>query len=155
MSLPVRIVVSQKFDVPAECVFDAWIDPAWIGCWMAGRDTSDERIVRLGVEPRVGGKFSFVTNRPGVEIDYVGKYLELDRPQLLVFTWGTGDALPGTSRVILEILELDHGCELTLSHVMSASDGASSDQTASFWRRKLEALAQAFNPTKTLTLNPS
>ena len=80
MNQPVKAVVSHRFAVPAERVFEAWLDPVSISRWMFGPGVRDEKIVRLTVEPRVGGKFSFVVNRQNVEIDHVGAYLELDRP---------------------------------------------------------------------------
>jgi uncharacterized protein YndB with AHSA1/START domain len=155
MSQSVKAAVSQQFTVSAECVFDAWLNPTWISHWMAGAGVRDERIVRVGVEPRVGGKFSFVVDRQGVEIDHVGKYLELDRPDLLVFTWGTRDSLPATDRVIVEIVPLERGCELTLTHVMGADWGTLVDKAAGSWRKMLGALARALTETKTLTLNPT
>ena len=150
MNQPVKAVVSHRFAIPAERVFDAWLEPAWLGRWMFGPGVRDEKIVRLAVEPRVGGKFSFVVNRQGVEIDHVGEYLELDRPHLLVFSWGTRDALPNTSRVIVEILACDRGCELTLTHVMGADWAAFVDKAAGSWRTMLDALAHALAET-----NPS
>lgn len=142
MSQPVKAIVTKRFGVPAERVFDAWLDPVMLGRWMFGPDVRDERIVRLGTEPRVGGKFSFVVDRAGVEIDHVGEYLEIERPRLLVFTWATRDSLPETSRVIIELTPLDPGCELTLTHVMAPSWSAFADRATGSWRKMLEALAR-------------
>jgi uncharacterized protein YndB with AHSA1/START domain len=152
---PVHAVISRHFAFPAERVFDAWLDPEWIGRWMFGPDVRDERIVRLGLEPRVGGRFSFVVNRQDVEIEHVGEYLEIDRPHLLVFTWGTRSSLSDTSRVIVEILPSDGGCDLTLTHVMGADRAAFVDQAAGSWRKMLGALAGALAETNPLILNPS
>ena len=145
MNQPVKAVVSHRFAVPAERVFDAWLDPEWIGRWMYGPVVRDERIVRLGLEPRVGGKFSFVVDRQGTEVDHVGEYLEIDRPRLLVFTWATRDSLPATSRVIVEITPGDGGCELTLTHVMGAEWAAFADKAAGSWRKMLGALDRALS----------
>jgi uncharacterized protein YndB with AHSA1/START domain len=144
MNAPVKAVVSHRFTASAERVYDAWLDPHWIGRWMYGPAVRDERIVRLGLEPRVGGKFSFVVDRHGTEVDHVGEYLELDRPHLLVFTWGTRDSLPDTSRVVVEIVpRADGGCDLTLTHVMGAAWSNHTDKVAASWRRMLAALATA------------
>ena len=107
---------------------------------MFGPNVREEQIVRLGTEPRVGGKFSFVVKRGGREIDHVGEYLELDRPHLLVFTWATRESLPATSRVVVEIVPDDHGCELTLTHVMDATWADFREKAAGSWRKMLEAL---------------
>ncbi len=155
MSQPVNAVVSQRFATATEQAFDAWLDPESIGRWMFGPSVRDERIVRLDVEPRVGGKFSFVVDRQGVEVDHVGEYLELDRPGLLVFTWSTRDSLPRTSRVVVEIVPYDGGCDLTLTHVMSADQAAFVDRAAESWRKILGALAGILTERSPLILNPS
>ena len=59
MKEPVKAIVKKRFAAGAERVFDAWLDPDWLGRWMFGPAVREERIVRLGLEPRVGGKFYF------------------------------------------------------------------------------------------------
>jgi uncharacterized protein YndB with AHSA1/START domain len=153
MKPPTQAVVAHRFSCPAERVFDAWLDPEWIGRWMYGPAVRDERVVRLGLEPRVGGKFSFVVDRQGVEVHHVGQYLELDRPGLLVFTWGTRAALPATSRVIVEISPCADGCELTLTHVMAADGAAFAEKAAVAWRTMLGALGEALAAPNLLTVH--
>lgn len=143
MSQHVHAVVMRRFDVSAERVFDAWFDPAWLGRWMFGPSVRNERIVHLDLEPRVGGKFSFVVERNGAEIDHVGEYLEIDRPRLLVFTWATRDSLPEMSRVIVEIAARDRGCDVKLTHVMGANWSAFIDKAAASWTKMLDALERA------------
>jgi uncharacterized protein YndB with AHSA1/START domain len=143
MSQPVHAVVMHRFAVSPGRVFDAWFDPVWLGRWMFGPGVRDERIVRLTLEARVGGKFSFVVNRAGTEIDHVGEYLEIERPRLLVFTWGTRDSLPETSRVIVEITAREKGCDLKLTHVMGANWSAFVDRAAESWSKMLDALERA------------
>lgn len=143
MSQPVHAIVLRRFSASAERVFDAWFDPVWLGRWMFGPGVRDERIVRLTVDARVGGKFSFVVERGGAEIDHVGEYLAIDRPRLLVFTWATRDSLPATSRVIFEITPRDAGCDVKLTHVMGAEWSAFVDRAAQSWTKMLDALERA------------
>ena len=150
MNPPVKTIVSHRFAFPAERVFDAWLDPEWIGRWMYGPGVREERIVRLGLEPRVGGRFSFVVDRQGTEVDHIGEYLEIDRPRLLVFTWATRDSLPDTSRVIVEFSPCAGGCELTLTHVMAAKWAPFADKAAGAWRNMLGALDRALGPQPSL-----
>jgi uncharacterized protein YndB with AHSA1/START domain len=147
MSKPVHAIVVRRFDVAAGRVFDAWFDPVWLGRWMFGPNVRNERIVQLDLEPRVGGKFSFIVNRDGAEIDHVGTYLEIDRPHLLVFTWATRDRLPDTSRVIVEITARSGGCDVKLTHLMGAGWSALVDQAAASWSRMLDVLDQALART--------
>lgn len=90
----------------------------------------------------MGGTFSFVVNRQGVEIDHVGEYLVIARPRRLVFTWATPDSLPDKSRVIVEITPLPVGCELTLTHEMAPGWAAFTGQAAASWVQMLHALAR-------------
>lgn len=143
MSQPVHAIVLRRFDVSPERIFNAWFDPLWVGRWMFGPDVREERLVRLTLDARVGGKFSFVVERDGAEIDHVGEYLALDRPRLLAFTWATRDRLPETSRVIVEITPRDRGCEVKLTHLMGAKWSACVDQAADTWSRMLDALERA------------
>lgn len=143
MSQPLHVVVLHRFAVSPERVFDACLDPAWVGRWMFGPNVRDEQVVRLNLEARVGGRFSFVVNRQGTEVDHVGEYLEIDRPRCLVFTWATRDTLPDMSRVIIEITPRDHGCDVKLTHVMGAQWSAFVDRAANAWSKMLDALERA------------
>lgn len=143
MSEPVHAIVLHRFEAPAERVFDACLDPAWVGRWMFGPEVRDEQIVRLTLEARVGGRFSFVVNRAGVEIEHVGEYLAVDRPQLLVFTWATRGTVCDRSRVIIEFTPRHDGCDVKLTHVLGAGWSAGVDQAARAWSRMLDALERA------------
>jgi uncharacterized protein YndB with AHSA1/START domain len=151
MTKPVQAVVLHHFSVSAERVFDAWLDVTLLGRWMYGPAVRDERIVRLQLDPRVGGKFSFVVDRQGTEVDHVGEYLEIERPHLLVFSWATRDRLPETSRVIVEIMPLGQGCDVKLTHVMEAEWAAYVDKATGAWTKMLTALERMFPSTSSRT----
>jgi uncharacterized protein YndB with AHSA1/START domain len=140
----VQVRVTQRFEASAERVFDAWLDTKWIGRWMFGKALRDEEIVRLTLDVRVGGKFSFVVRRQGQEIDHVGRYLELERPRRLVFTWGiAGESDTDESRVVVEIVAREKGCELTLTHFLPAEWADYADRTREGWTKMVGALAAA------------
>ncbi len=143
MSQPAHAIVMHRFDVAAERVFDACLDPAWVGRWMFGPDVRDEHLVRVTLEARVGGRFSFVVRRSGLEVEHLGEYLAIDRPRLLVFTWATRDHPADASRVIIEITPHGQACDVKLTHVMGAHWSAHVDEAASTWSRMLDALEQA------------
>ncbi len=137
---PVRVQVTQRFDASAERVFDAWLDPDMLGRWMFGRALREEEVVRIALDARVGGRFSFVVRRKGQEIDHVGRYLELDRPRRLVFTWAVAPEPEDPSRVVVEIAAVERGCELTLTHELSAEWADYSDRTREAWGKMLGVL---------------
>lgn len=136
--------VFQPLPHPAERVFEAWLDPAVIGRWMFGPRIRHEEIVRLAVDARVGGGFSFLVQREGREIDHVGTYLEMIRPIRLAFTWGIAPPVE-TSRVIVALTPLAAGCELTLTHELHPAWAHFADQTAAGWSNMLGALAAALD----------
>ena len=136
--------VTRRFESRADRIFDAWLDPAAIGSWMFGPNVRDEEIVKLVVEPRQGGRFSFVVRRKIGEIDHFGLYKEIARPHRLVFTWavmheGKSD---GESIVMVDIRPVDGGSELVLTHELAPGWENFTAQAAEAWSKMLEALAR-------------
>ena len=143
MTTSTRIRIARRFPASPARVFDAWLDPAWLGRWMFGPGVREEYIVRLENDPQPGGRFSFVVRRGDVEIDHVGEYVEIDRPHRLVFTWdirGASDDVP--SRVTVELSATNDGCELTLVHDMDPSWAPYADRTRQGWTTMVDKLAE-------------
>jgi uncharacterized protein YndB with AHSA1/START domain len=134
--------VARRFNASAERVFDAWLDPALIGRWMFGPTIRDEEVVAITLDPRVGGRFSFVVCRHGHDVEHLGEYLELDRPRRLVFTWATREDLPSHSRMIVETTPMDGGCELTLTQELDPKWADFASHAEDAWAKMLESLAR-------------
>ena len=137
---PVTVTVRRRFAAPPERVFDAWLEPKLVAQWMFGPSVRDEEIVRVSIDPRVGGLFSFVVRRQGQEIDHVGEYLEIERPRRLAFTWAVGKRSPDDTRVIIDFSPLGAGCELVLRHERVWGDYEA--RTAQGWTTLLDAAAR-------------
>jgi hypothetical protein len=58
-----------------------------------------------------------------------------------VFTWRT-PPLTDTSRVIIDIQPLDHGCDVTVTHEMSPEWEPFVDRAASAWQTMMDAMAK-------------
>jgi uncharacterized protein YndB with AHSA1/START domain len=144
--LQARVV--RRFEASAEQVFDAWLDPFMLGRWMFGPDVRDEQIVRLSLEPWVGGRFSFVVRRQDQEIDHIGRYLELDRPRRLVFTWAVAPNPIDGSRVTVEIRPRARGCELMLVHRMEPEWREYVSRTLEGWTHMLGTLERALGSSE-------
>ncbi|HEY0947824.1 MAG TPA: SRPBCC domain-containing protein [Opitutaceae bacterium] len=134
-------LVTRHFNASPERLYDAWLQPALIGRWMFGPAVRDEEVLRLDVDPRAGGGFSFLVRRQGREIDHVGEYLDLSRPHRLAFTWTTRDSLPATSRVIVAFTPADDGCELTLNHELHPDWSDFVGRTEEAWKKMFNVLA--------------
>ena len=143
---PIQVRVTRRFDATPDRVFDAWLNPEVIGAWMFGPAVREEEVVRITNDPRIGGSFSLVVRRQGEEINHVGEYLEIQRPSRLVFTWGIDEA--GESRVVIDIIAQDAGCELTLTHELPADWSDYADRTKAAWSKMLELLANQLERDK-------
>ncbi len=62
MSEQVVLKVTRDFAVPAERVFDAWLDPADAARFLFA--TPDGEMIRCEIDPRVGGGFTLTERRP-------------------------------------------------------------------------------------------
>lgn len=140
-----RVRVRRRFDASAERVFDAWLDPKGAGTFLFATPTG--RMVRAEIDPRNGGKFCFVDRRDGEDVEHTGTYLEIARPRRLVFTFAVPKYSPACTRVTIDIVPLDTGCELTLTHEGVLPDYA--DRTESGWTKILEGLVTAVNDQPT------
>jgi uncharacterized protein YndB with AHSA1/START domain len=111
---PASIHVRRRIAAPAQTLFEAWLDPESVAAWMRPFDT-----VRTDAQTDavVGGSYRIVMHQPdGEVVEHVGKYLEIDPPRRLVFTW----ASPATQRkdtlVTIEFIESDGATEISLTH---------------------------------------
>lgn len=136
---PSIVRVQRALRAPAGAVFAAWMTPALLERWMFAR--AGDEVVKLAVDPRVGGRFSFRIRRDGQEIDHVGAYLELEVPRRIAFTWSVGQARADDSRVQLDMEEVPGGVLLTLVHSLPPDAADYADRTRAGWMRMLGALA--------------
>ena len=137
----VIVRVTHRFDVSPERVFDAWLDPQRTGKWLFATPTG--RMVRVDIDARVGGRFTFVDRRDGEDVEHTGEYLEIDRPRRLVFTLTVPKYSSDKTRVIIDIVPVGGGCELTLTHqgVLTDYEG----RTESGWTGILAGLASSLS----------
>lgn len=132
------VTVQRAFDAPPERAFDAWLDPAAVAEWMFPAETDEVEAVHL--EPRVGGVFSFEVRRDDDVVGHVGRYLEIDRPRRLAFTWGIADD-EGEDRVTVDVRPTSSGCDVTLTHELHPDWADFADRTADAWAAMLDSLA--------------
>ncbi len=138
---PVSLSVSHRFTAAPERVFDAWIDPDTAGKWLFAAPNGE--MVRVEIDARVGGKFVFVDRRDGEDVEHTGEYLELDRPRRLVFSFAVPKYSPVVTRVTIDIVSTETGCDLTLTHDGVLPEWAS--RTESGWTMLLEGLGRTIS----------
>ncbi len=80
--------VQRVMPAAPEVVFDQWLDPESLEDWMCPRPV---RVVGITVEPRVGGSVRFDVDDSGTSVLITGRFLAIDRPHLLRFTWSNSN----------------------------------------------------------------
>jgi len=135
--------VQRHIAAPLARVFDAWLDPKWIGRFMFGPHLRDEQIVSLENEPRIGGRFHYRVARGGQQIDHTGTYREIERPHRLTFTWGIGEEQGDLSVVTIDLAEDDGGTLLTLTHKLHPEWAEYAERTQHGWTKIVGDLAAA------------
>jgi len=137
------IRVERTIQASAERVFDAWLDPVWIGRFMFGPHLRDEQIVSLSNQAHVGGAFNYRVTRQGVEINHTGTYREIERPRRLVFTWGVDAEQGDLSVVSIEIAPQGESCALTLTHNLHPDWADYAERTQQGWTKIVGDLVAA------------
>ena len=136
---PTTIVVTRAIAAPPEVVFDAWLDAARAGAWLFA--TPAGRMVEVAMDPRVGGAFRIVDRRGGEDVAHVGTYLELERPSRLVFEFGVPKYSEARDRVVVAVVPVAAGCEVTLTHALTPGMEEWADSVRQGWTDILAGLA--------------
>ena len=79
-----QAVVTYRFDASPEDVFNAWVDPEFVGKWWFTGPTSEANTTRI--DARLGGKYEIIDKREGVTYRAIGEFTEFERPHRLAFT---------------------------------------------------------------------
>ncbi len=136
---PLSVRVSRRFSAPPDDVFQAWISPLRAARWLFA--TRAGRMVRAEIDAHVGGRYYITERRSTGDVEHSGKYLEIDKPRRLVFTYSVPKHSSNTDRVTVEIAPQETGCELTLTQEIKPDFAAFARRTESGWTQMLESLA--------------
>lgn len=113
MTNPEDLVITRFLPVSREQVFDAWLDPEMLARFMRPGDMPESTVE---VDPRVGGSFRIIMNHERPAGEHWGRYLVIERPSRLSFTWMSANTDRRETVVTVEFREKGKGTELTLTH---------------------------------------
>jgi uncharacterized protein YndB with AHSA1/START domain len=136
----VLVQVTHRFAASPERVYDAFLNPAIASKFLFATPTG--RVVRCEIEARVGGKLVIVDERGAEEVAHIGRFVELERPRRIVFTYAVEKYSTDESKVTIEIVPLRRGAQLTLTHELKAEHAAFRDQTREGWASILEVAGE-------------
>jgi uncharacterized protein YndB with AHSA1/START domain len=106
------LTMTRLFDVSSEKVFDAWLNPEMMRKWFFTMESTNKLAKN---ESHVGGSWEIVDHREGKDYRAVGKYIEVDPPSKLVFTFKMPQFSDTEDVVTIEIKPLEKGCEMTFT----------------------------------------
>ena len=108
------VTVEQRFATDGGNVYDGFLDPELARKFLFR--TVGGEMVRAEADARVGGTYTFVERRDGVDVLHTGEYVELVRPSRIVFTFGVPAFSDAVSTVEIDIEPIGEGCVLTLTN---------------------------------------
>lgn len=107
-----EILITRSFQAPAELVFEALTKPEHVRRWWAPRSRGE--ILQCEIDFRVGGSWRYVMRaKPGFEVGFSGKYLEIEAPTRVVQT-EIFDPFPDAAAIVtVQLSERDGRTTLT------------------------------------------
>ena len=138
----VTVRVIRRLAATPGRVFDAWLDPKKAAKFLFATPTGT--MVRAEIDPRIGGAFTLVDRRDGTDVIHTGKYLTIDRPNRLVFSFSVPQFSPDETTVAISVAPMDLGSVVTLTHDGVYEDFA--ERTEAGWTMILNGLAEALMP---------
>ena len=125
-------LVSRSYDATPEQVFRAWTDPASVRTWLGMGGLTV-------VDPREDGLFYIGMPINDKVVPHYGRYLRVESPRLLEFTWVSEHTGGLESVVLIEINRNGQHTDLKLTH-----DGLPNEDRANAhrigWTKFLEDL---------------
>ena len=108
-----KLVIHKLIPASREEVFDAWGDAAGMRAWMCPGDVIS---AEAQIDFRQGGSYRILMKSPKQNHDHTGKYLAVERPSKLSFTWNTKGVDVAETLVTVELKDRGGKTELTLTH---------------------------------------
>ncbi len=132
----IDVTVSRVIRASAERLYDLWTDPASPGGPWFG-------VARLLIDVRVDGLFYFAVAHEGRTWAHYGRFVTLERPRTIAYTWMSESTQGLESTVTITLAPRDGGTELTLVHA-GVPDDAQGRQHAEGWTWMLSMLVDRF-----------
>ncbi|MCU7819894.1 MAG: SRPBCC domain-containing protein [gamma proteobacterium symbiont of Lucinoma myriamae] len=134
--------VNKTIHASIEKVFDAWLSPKMLSLFMMPMQDLPESDVEN--DAREGGDFTIIMHAGNDVLPHTGKYLEINRPDKLVFTWVSHCSVDN-SIVTLNFTKIDgNKTNISLTHVKFIDEKTRSDHEGG-WGNILNKLNDVMN----------
>jgi len=108
-----RAIASVTIRTTPEAAFDAWLDPRQAVRFLAANNAT---VGTFENDPREGGTFRLVMRSATERFEHEGRYVVIDRPRRLLFTWVSRGTDHRLSLVTVAITPADEGVRVDLEH---------------------------------------
>ena len=135
-----EVTVSRTIPASAERIFDVWMDQSSPGGPWFGAD-------RVILHPVVDGLFYFAVKHEGRTWPHYGRFLRINRPHQVEYTWMSEDTKGAESIVNVTLQPRGDETEVTLRH-SGVPDDEMGRQHKEGWAWVLGALADALAPLR-------
>ena len=133
------LTVTKTINAPIEKVFDAWLDAQTLAKFMLPAPGMPEP--ETETNPVEGGNFTIIMQVGDAKIPHTGKYLEISRPNKLVFTWES-PVSADNSTVTLNFTAIgERSTNIELTHTKFIDEQTRSNHEGG-WGRILESQKQ-------------
>jgi uncharacterized protein YndB with AHSA1/START domain len=130
------LTVTRMIPAPPAAVFDVWMDPKSPGGPWFGAE-------RTIINPVVDGLFYFAVKHEGRSWAHYGRFLKIERPQQVEYTW-MSEATKGVESIVaLTFKAQGEQTEVTLRHT-GVPDDEMGRQHQDGWTWVLSMLAERF-----------
>jgi len=132
------VLVERLVSAPPAVVYDEWLDAEALSDWMCPWPA---RATRIDLEPTIGGSLRIEIEENGVRFVVMGRFVELDRPRRLSFTWSCSNwPDPATESMVTVTLEpINDETFMTIRHAMLPPEFVNQHQAG--WAQIAEQLA--------------
>lgn len=131
------VQLTKTINAPIEKVFDAWLNAETLARFMLPMPGMPEP--KTEVDGQQGGRFTIYMDVGGEIIPHSGTYLEIERPNKLVFTWESPFSTDGSTVTILFSAVDDNNTHIDFKHIKFPNE-ESRDNHEGGWTHILDLL---------------
>ncbi|MDN7246889.1 SRPBCC family protein [Planococcus shenhongbingii] len=108
----VTLNMARRFNAKSETVFAAWTNPETMKKWLFTQESTN-KVAKSDL--RIGGTWEIVDHREGVDYRATGEYVDIIKPNKLVFTFKMPQFSDTEDVIRVFISPVQEMCEMTFS----------------------------------------
>lgn len=129
--------INKTIHAPIEKVFDAWLNPKTLSQFILPMPGMP--VPQVETDAREGGDFTIIMQVGDDKIPHTGKYLEINRPDKLVFTWESPCSIDNSTVTLIFSAVDKNKTDVELTHVRFIDEETRADHEGG-WGNILDKL---------------